>query len=119
MTIVPVERRDRRAEVASERIGPFARAVDEANLPGAALDETVDDCPGSTPCADDDRRSGVGTPAGLMLKDVPREAVDVVVRTPERFIRPHDHAADRADPPRRIIDLVNDRQRTLFVGNGE
>jgi hypothetical protein len=54
-----------------------------------------------------------------MLKDVPREAVDVVVRTPERFVRPHDHAADRADPPRRIIDIVNDRKRTLFVGNGE
>ena len=54
-----------------------------------------------------------------MLKDVPREAVYVVVRTPERCIRPHDHAADRPDPPCRIIDLVNDRKRTYFVGNGE
>jgi len=53
----------------------------------------------------------------MLLKDVPGEAMDIVVRAPERAIRPHDDAADGANATRRVIDFINDRERPLFVRN--
>jgi hypothetical protein len=117
MTLFPIERCHCRPELARERVGSLPRSVDEANLASAPLDEAVDDRPRSAPAADDDGRSGVRTPTRLLLKDVPRETVDVVVRAPERSIGPYDDAANRPNPPRRVVDLVNDRKRMFLVGD--
>ncbi len=119
MPVVPVNRDDRGAELVRERLPPRACPIGNANLTRAAIEKAVDDGARAAARADDDRGPRVGSPVRLLLQDIAREAVNVVVRPRQRAIRLHDDAADGADAPREIIDLVNDRQRAFLVRNGQ
>jgi hypothetical protein len=80
-----------------ERLCTGQRSIDDENFFRTALGQAPDHCSGSAPGANHDRGTGIRTPGGLLLQNVVHEPIRVVVRAPQRPIRPDDDAADGAD----------------------
>jgi hypothetical protein len=95
--------------------GAPRRAVDEADLAHAFLQQPVADGACAATGADHHHRPRLGTPARPLLAQVADEAVGVVVAAQQAAVGPHGDAADGADGARRIVQFVDDRHRRLLV----